>query len=179
MVLDVINSALPILTVLGQVILGLFVLGGIIVAVSSSSLSQRLKDIWDSLIPYSGYIAFLSAALATSGSLFYSQIMGYDPCLLCWWQRIFMYPLVLLTPIALYFRDKYIVRYVVPMSVIGGGIAIAHYIQQLTQVAMCGGTTSCAVKYTFHYGYITIPVMALTSFALTIVFISNWARDTV
>lgn len=122
--------------------------------------------------------AFLVALTATLGSLFYSEIMGYDPCLLCWYQRIMMYPLTIIFGAAILFKRKDVHFYTVPMSVIGGIIAIYHYYTQLfPEGATCiiDSTVDCAAKYTLAYGYITIPVMAITGFALIIMF-SFWRR---
>ena len=109
--------------------------------------------------------------VATLGSLFYSDIMGYDPCRLCWYQRIFMYPQVLLFFVALWKSDKRVVRYSLTLSIIGAAIALYHYIVQRVNYSINCGTdaASCTLKYTFAYGYITIPMMALTAFVLLII----------
>ena len=116
--------------------------------------------------------AFIVALTATLGSLFYSEVMGYEPCKLCWLQRIFMYPMVFLFGIALRKNDKKIADYAIVLSIIGAFIAIYHYIIQMTNYSTaCGinSQTPCTVKYTFTYGYITIPMMALTAFMLIII----------
>ncbi len=114
-------------------------------------------------------LAFIVALIATSGSLFYSQIAGYTPCKLCWFQRIFMYPLVLLLGIAIYKKEK-IPQYTIPMSIIGGMIAFYHYMIQVTKLTFsCTEGVECAVRNFFHLGYITIPLMAFTAFLLIII----------
>lgn len=116
--------------------------------------------------------AFIVALTATLGSLFYSEVMGYEPCKLCWLQRIFMYPMVILFGIALIKNDRKIADYTIVLSIIGAFIALHHYIVQMTNYsATCGinSQTPCTVKYTFTYGYITIPMMALTAFVLIII----------
>ena len=115
--------------------------------------------------------AFVIALIATVGSLFYSEIAGYIPCKLCWYQRIFMYPLPILLGIALFKKDNKISHYVIPLSIIGGIISIYHYTTQiLNNSVICSAeSASCASKIFFSYGYITIPIMALTAFALIIV----------
>lgn len=116
--------------------------------------------------------AFVVAAAATMGSLYYSTIAGYVPCRLCWFQRIFMYPLPLLLGVAIW-QDDDAKPYVVPMCVIGGLIAVYHYLTQFGTFSTSCSTVGpdCAAKLTFHFGYITIPMMALTAFILVPLFL--------
>lgn len=117
-------------------------------------------------------IAFIVVLTATLGSLTYSDILGYEPCKLCWFQRILMYPQVLLLGIGLwkkeYFRGATL--YALILSLIGIPLAFYHYLVQLGLVAApCstgGFTVSCAKYFTMTYGYITIPIMALSAFLL-------------
>lgn len=113
-------------------------------------------------------LSFLFATVATSGSLFLSNVLQWEPCQLCWFQRIFMYPIVLLTGVAILFEKKDSHEYVIPLVLIGGSIAIYHYvIQRFDQYSSAGCSVlsvSCSTTYTFYFEYITIPVMALTAF---------------
>jgi len=122
--------------------------------------------------------AFVIALIATLGSLFYSEIAGYIPCKLCWYQRIFMYPLPILLGIALFKKDNKISSYAIPLSIIGGIISIYHYSTQiLNNSAICSAeSATCASKIFFSHGYITIPIMALTTFAL-IIFLTYNAKN--
>jgi len=127
---------------------------------------------------YGLVFAFLIALIATSGSLFYSQIMGFDPCELCWFQRIFMYPLVVLLGIALFKKDGNITDYALSLSVIGGAISLYHNymyysnggLNALCQLASIDAI-SCVKRYIFEFGYVTIPLMSLTAFLLIIMFL--------
>lgn len=124
--------------------------------------------------------AFVVSLIAVLGSLFYSEIMGYEPCVLCWFQRIFMYPLPLILGIALWYKDREVKKYVVPISVIGALIAVYHYMTQVVEkITTCGIElgASCTIKYTFGYGYITIPTMALTAFLLISIFMRIWRNN--
>ncbi len=119
---------------------------------------------------YSGYwkeLSFGLALLATLGSLYFSNVLGYAPCHLCWFQRIFMYPLVLLLGVSWYLNTD-IVEYAVPFTTIGGGIAGYHYaIQRFSQFQSAGcsiTSVSCDTQYTFYMGLVTIPLMAFTAF---------------
>ncbi len=118
--------------------------------------------------------AFFFAFIATAGSLFYSDVAGYEPCKFCWFQRIFMYPLSLLFLIALIKKDKNINLYGFWMAGIGGLIALNHYILQITGTSILpcsavGYSVSCSKVFVLKFGYITIPVMALTAFILIII----------
>lgn len=115
-------------------------------------------------------VAFIVSLLATLGSLTYSNIIGFAPCELCWFQRIFMYPQVILMGAALIRKDVSMRIYGLVLSVIGGAIALYHYLGQIGVASLpCSATgysVSCAEKFVLEFGYITIPVMALSAFLL-------------
>ncbi len=118
--------------------------------------------------------AFAVSLVATLGSLFYSEIAGYAPCKLCWFQRIFMYPEVALLGFAAIKKDfKNILNYALSLSVIGFFISLYHnytyYGGALS--GSCGISGLCAKRYVFSFGYISIPLMALTGFFLITVFL--------
>jgi len=118
---------------------------------------------------YGLWFAFIVALVSTLGSLFYSEILGFSPCKLCWYQRIFMYPLALIMPIAAWKKDRKITGYALPMCIIGGLIALYHYYVQFSaKVVTCGSldAVDCSIRYIFHYNYITMPMMALTGFVM-------------
>ncbi len=118
-------------------------------------------------------LAFAIAVSAVSLSLFYSEIAGFEPCKLCWFQRIFMYPQIILLGIALLKKDFKIVNYALPLALIGSVFALYHnYIyyggQSILPCSAFGLGVSCTRRYVFELGYITIPLMSLTSFLLLI-----------
>jgi len=115
-------------------------------------------------------LAFLTALAATLGSLYFSEIAGLDPCKLCWFQRIFMYPQAVILAIAFWKRDDLVKKYILPLSGIGILFSAYHiYIQQFNVPTMCSvGGPSCEVPDFVQYGYISPPVMALTAFAVLI-----------
>jgi len=119
--------------------------------------------------------AFIVSLAATGGSLFLSEVMGYMPCQLCWFQRIFMYPLVLLLGRAAIRDDRAMAGYALPLSVIGGLISAYHYAEQkvpgLADIAPCKAGIPCNTDYLDWFGVITIPLMALAAFALISVFL--------
>lgn len=131
---------------------------------------------------YAPALAMLVALAATLGSLYYSEVAGFIPCTLCWYQRILMYPLVLIILMGLIGRDAFLPRYVLPLSVIGMGVSTYHY---LTQLGIVGGSNACAagvpcnLRYVNWLGFITIPLQALTAFVLITVLMlaARWAYN--
>ncbi|AWB45639.1 disulfide bond formation protein B [Paenibacillus sp. CAA11] len=117
---------------------------------------------------YAIYFAWIVAIIATAGSLYLSEILHYQPCTLCWFQRIFMYPLVILLGIAAYRNDRQITGYVLPLVIIGGCISLYHYGKQkipaLDQALPCRTGVPCNRDYINFLGFITIPLLALIAF---------------
>lgn len=114
---------------------------------------------------------FLVALGATIGSLIYSDILNYAACKLCWFQRIVMYPQVLLLGMALYKKDTKIVDYSLALAVLGVLLAGYHYLLQLglapsIPCSAVESSVSCSKIFLLQYGYITIPMMALSTFGL-------------
>lgn len=132
-----------------------------------------LQDLNEFVYDNRYYITLVFSGLATGGSLFFSNVLGYPPCRLCWFQRIFMYPIVLLVGWGMFLRKDDMADYVIPMAAIGGGIAFYQYASQIIakiQTSGCSiGATSCSDKLVYHFGYMTIPNMSLTAFLLIIV----------
>ena len=117
-------------------------------------------------------LAFVTSLVATACSLTYSNIFHFTPCELCWFQRIFMYPQVILLGLALIKKDTKIVDYSLALSCIGAVIAFYHYLLQIGLVqgscATVGYSVSCSKQFVLELGYISIPVMSLTAFLLII-----------
>lgn len=116
------------------------------------------------------YIAFAQALLATLASLFSSEIAHLTPCVLCWFQRICMYPLVIILAVGIFKKDKYLPYYVLPLSIIGSGFALFHYLLQKKilpdELAPCSLNISCTTRYIEFFGFITIPFLSLCAFLL-------------
>lgn len=116
-------------------------------------------------------LATAVAATATLGSLYYSEIAGFEPCRLCWYQRIAMYPLAVILGIAAFRRDDHVRWYALPLAVIGGGVALWHYLQQqLPSLATgaCSVDTPCTAVWVEQFGFVSIPFMALSGFVAII-----------
>jgi disulfide bond formation protein DsbB len=116
------------------------------------------------------FASWLLSVIATAGSLFFSEVLKYIPCELCWYQRILMYPLVILLGIATVRKDYKQSLYALVLSVIGGCISLYHYLIQkvpaLHQLGDSCGIIPCSTDYINWLGFITIPFLALTAFCL-------------
>ena len=112
-------------------------------------------------------LSTLIAVGATFGSLYFSEIRNFVPCEYCWYQRIAMYPLALILLIATIRRDKNIIPYALTLSLAGFGISAYHYQLQLfpDQSSSCGLEASCTYRWIEVFGFVTIQLLALTSFA--------------
>ncbi len=120
-------------------------------------------------------IGFIVALTSVVLSLVYSDIIGYEPCKLCWIQRIFLYPQVIILGLALWKKTKDAAMYCLTLSGVGALIALYHFYGQSINPSVlpacdATGAASCAVRYFVEFGYITIPMMSLTAFILIIAF---------
>lgn len=114
------------------------------------------------------FACWLIACVSTLGSLFFSEVMGFQPCVLCWYQRIVMYPLVVILPIGLFPFDRNVVRYALPLSVLGVLIAAFHlllvagYIPE--SIKPCVQGVPCTEVQIEWFGFVTIPLLSGLSF---------------
>jgi disulfide bond formation protein DsbB len=129
------------------------------------------------------YIAFFQALIATLGSLYFSEIMKFPPCTLCWYQRIAMYPLVILLAVGILRRDKQIASYILPLSLLGWGIAVYHnllYFSILPEsAAPCAAGISCTSKFIEWFGFVTIPFLSFVAFSVisaALIFYQSWQK---
>lgn len=165
---EIIDRLLSLLTIGGQGILGLLVMAYFLR--DQIPLARTLLD-WAA--KHTLFFAFLVALTATLGSLFYSEVAGYEPCRLCWYQRILMYPQTLLLGMAWVKRDRNIRDYCLVLSGLGAALAAYHYSLQLNVISgvscpVVGYSVSCSQRFAMEYGYVTIPLMALTAFLLIV-----------
>lgn len=114
------------------------------------------------------YLAWIIALVAMVGSLFFSEVMQLPPCVLCWYQRIAMYPLVLIIGIGIISRDASMKSYALPLTLIGLAISIYHNLLYYgiipESITPCTQGISCTSRQIEWLGFITIPLMALTAF---------------
>lgn len=116
------------------------------------------------------YIAWVQALVATLGSLFFSEVMKFTPCKLCWFQRIFMYPLIFIIAAGIIRKDKKLYQYVLPLSVIGWIISLYHnliYYHVISEaIVPCSIDVPCTTKFFAWFGFITIPLLSFTAFSV-------------
>ncbi|OUR94242.1 disulfide bond formation protein B [Halobacteriovorax marinus] len=116
------------------------------------------------------FASWITAATATLGSLFFSEIAEFPPCSLCWYQRIFMYPLVFILLVGLFPLDKLVYKYAAPFAFIGLIISIYHNLLQLEIIpetmAPCLEGIPCSGIYIEWLGFITIPFLSFVAFAI-------------
>ena len=119
------------------------------------------------------FACWLLASIATLGSLFFSEVMGLPPCVLCWWQRVFMYPLVVIFLVGLFSFDRTVVRYALPLAALGWLTAFYHYLVYSGYIPEglqpCGQGPSCARINLELFGFVTIPLLSLAAFSVIIV----------
>ncbi|WP_027964851.1 disulfide oxidoreductase [Halalkalibacillus halophilus] len=120
-------------------------------------------------------VSWVIALVATLGSLYFSEIRNFEPCQLCWYQRILMYPLVIIYIIGIVLKDGNVFKYGAVLSFIGLGTASYHYAIQklpfLQDSAPTCGQVGCTSAYINWGGFITIPFLALVAFL--IIFVVN------
>jgi len=164
---------LAVLGVIGQVIAVALVIVGVLAFFGVRAPLELLRSaVWG----YELWLAFVVAAVATAGSLFFSEIAGYIPCELCWYQRICMYPLSMLTLFAALTGEHRIARYLLPFPVIGAAVSTYHLfvengVLEQAQACLASAPGGCATKWIDEFGYMTIPTLALTGFALVFAFL--------
>lgn len=123
----------------------------------------------------SRYVALLTAWVATSGSLYMSEALGWIPCVLCWYQRILMYPLALITALGILTSDRRMHRYLLALAVPGAGMSLYHYLYQKSDFVRGLFPSSCAVGVPCSADYlnwlggaVTIPFLALVAFIVIV-----------
>lgn len=115
------------------------------------------------------YLIFAVSLAGTLGSLYFSEIQKLLPCLLCWYQRIALYPIVIISAVAILNEDVKAHRYILPFALIGLGIAAYQNLLIWGVVAeskaTCAGGISCTQPTINWFGFITIPLLSLAAFA--------------
>src|SRR5436190_6789847 len=166
---------LSVLGAVGQVLVAVGIVVGVLALLGVRGPLDAIRNL---LWGYELWGAFVVAAIATGGSLFYSQIAGFIPCEFCWFQRMMMSPLSILTLLIAVRGDNRAARYLLPLPVVGAGTSIYHMLIErdvihepktcsLSAPGGCG--TNWIANHSF--GYLTIPTLALTAFLLLIGFL--------
>ena len=136
----------------------------------------------------STWLAWLVAAVATAGSLYFSEVANYTPCRLCWYQRICMYPLALILLVGAILRDRRIAWYGVPLAAIGIVISSYHYLIEWypqLEATECDPTAPCTLVWFRRFGFVSLPFMAGCGFLAIIALLAcryprptGWYDDT-
>lgn len=124
---------------------------------------------------HSLYFAWLITMLATFGSLYYSEVMHFPPCNLCWYQRIAFYPLAIILGMAVYKGDKSIIPYAAVLASVGFLFALYHVLEQyvpgFSPINLCGAGADCKNAYVSYFGFIDIPLMSAVGFLAILFFL--------
>ena len=166
------STILGILVVLTQISIAIMIAGLIFKSYLPTPLKEHLQN---NGLKYAALVAF-AAFLAPLG---YSEIFGFEPCKFCWYQRIFMFPLALSLPLAAYRKEIVIKPYAMLLAGVGAAISLYHVLMQWGVISsassscgVVGQSVSCNVIFVHTFGYLTIPMMALTAFVAIIVLLA-------
>ena len=160
--------ALSALGAIGQVLVAAGLLAGV---AALAGVRGPLRAMRRALWGYELWAAFVVAAIATGGSLFFSEIAHFVPCELCWFERICLFPLSVITLLAALAADFRVARYLLALPLAGAGVAIYHLLVERgvvgqSEVCLASAPGGCATRWIDEFGYVTIPVIALTGFLL-------------
>lgn len=128
-------------------------------------LQKGMESIWQTL-----FLSWLIALFSSLGALFIGEVLGQAPCLLCWYQRIAMFPLALILGIACFTDDRAVWRYALPLAGLGGVIALWHSLLYLgvipKAIEPCGQGPSCTSADMTIFGSVPLPLLSLGAFAV-------------
>ncbi|MDP2825921.1 MAG: disulfide bond formation protein B [Sulfuritalea sp.] len=133
----------------------------------STALNDRAATAWTPI-----FGAWLVAAASTLGALFFGEVMQLPPCVLCWYQRIFMFPLALILPLGLFPLDRKVVRYGLALAVPGALVAVFHLLLVAgvipESIKPCTQGVPCSETVIEWFGFLTIPLLSVVAFAAII-----------
>lgn len=132
-----------------------------------------LKKVIASIRSYSLLLAWLTSVAGTAGALVAQYAFNMQPCMLCWYQRVCLFPLVVILAVATYREDRGVRLYTAPISIVGGAFAILHYLEQkvpaMANLTGCSIGVPCSGQYINWLGFITFPLLSLLAFvAITV-----------
>jgi disulfide bond formation protein DsbB len=115
------------------------------------------------------FTCWLIASGSALGSLFFSHVMGFAPCVLCWYQRIALFPLVLILPMGLFPLDAKVAKFALPLTIAGLLTAAYHNLLYVgiipKSIQPCAQGVSCTEKYVEFFGFVSIPMLSLLALA--------------
>jgi hypothetical protein len=166
---DVANNFYLVLALFADAVV-LFALALAIAALVSKRARSVAAGIAANVAPAANWLGFVIALVATTGSLYYSEHAGFIPCQLCWYQRIIMYPLVIVLGVAALRKDKRAWMTVVPFVVLGAGVSTYHWLVErvpaFAETSSCGLEAPCTAPWFEKLGFVTLAWMALSGFLL-------------
>lgn len=146
----------------------------------SPTLGNFGRRVAETVSPSALSLAALVAAVCTAGSLYLSEVAGFLPCKLCWYQRYAMYPLVPILGLAAWKGFTRLRPYAFALATIGSMISVYHILVErgiVKESASCDPTNPCSLIWVKRLGYLTIPTMALSGFLLILTLLAvSWAR---
>ncbi len=126
-------------------------------------------------------LSFITASIATMGSLFFSEVMHFVPCSMCWYQRIFMYPLVVIFLVNTLYPDNKVFKYAMPIVVVGLLFAIYHNLLMFgiipESVVPCVQGVPCSTEYINWLGFITIPFLSLSAYSIIFILLLMYKKE--
>lgn len=127
------------------------------------------------------YFAWIINIVSLAGSMYFSNVMMLPPCVLCWFQRICIFPMSFILAVGFLKKDKNVLWYALPLVCIGWIISLYHnllYYKIIQEaISMCTSGVSCTSKQIEYFGFITIPLMAYTSLTLTLICLIIFYRN--
>ena len=142
-----------------------------------SQSDQAARTNWTLL-----FLSWLLVSVSTTISLFFSSVLEYQPCVLCWYQRICLFPLILILGAGLFPFDKGVVRYALPLTIVGGLIAFYHTLLYggiiPESIQPCSKGVSCTEKYFELFGFVSIPMLSFLAFTTIVTLLLILKRRT-
>jgi Disulfide bond formation protein DsbB len=166
---DTANTIFTVLTFLANIAFVALVLLGVAALVSKAG-RRFARRVVAPIAPHARVAACVVAIVATLGSLYYSEIIGFIPCELCWYQRICMYPLAVILLVGVLRSDRAVTWYATPFVVVGAPLALYHWLVErvpsIANESSCSVFVPCAVPNFEELGYITLAFMSMSAFLL-------------
>jgi disulfide bond formation protein DsbB len=140
-----------------------------------SQLDQTANTNWTLL-----FFCWLVVSVSITASVFFSYVMDFAPCVLCWYQRICLFPLLLILAVGLFPLDRGVVKYAIPLAITGWLTAFYHTLLYSgiipERIQPCGQGVSCTEEYIKLFGFLTIPMLSLLSFTTIIALLLIFKR---
>jgi len=129
------------------------------------------------------FLCWLLVSVSATISIFFSSVLGYQPCVLCWYQRICLFPLILILPAGLFPTfDRSVIKYALPLSIAGGLTAFYHSLLYAgiipESIQPCSKGVSCTEKYFELFGFVSIPMLSFLAFSIVVILLTILKRRT-